>query len=50
MSMFSYTFKRLLIMIPVILAVLTLTFFLARLGPNDPVIAFLPQQFRQAPY
>ena len=50
MSMFTYTLKRLLIMIPVILAVLTLTFFLARLGPNDPVIAFLPQQFSQAQY
>ena len=50
MSMLTYTLKKLLLMIPVMLAVLTLTFFLARLGPNDPVIAFLPQQFSQAQY
>ncbi|MHA1473995.1 MAG: ABC transporter permease [Promethearchaeota archaeon] len=50
MSMFTYTMKRLLLMIPVVLAVLTLTFFLARLGPRDPVLAFLPPQFSQAQY
>lgn len=50
MSMLSYTIRRILFMIPVIFAVLTLTFILARLSPKDPVLAFLPPQFSQAQY
>lgn len=50
MSMISYVVRRLLLMIPVVFFVLSLTFVLARLGGRDPVLAFLPPQFSQAQY
>ncbi|MFX1568832.1 MAG: ABC transporter permease [Promethearchaeota archaeon] len=44
MSLAKYILKRLLSLIPVIFAVLTLTFILSRLMPGDPVIALLQAQ------
>jgi peptide/nickel transport system permease protein len=45
MSMIKYIFRRLLIMIPVLFGVLTITFILAQLMPGDPVKAHLPQYY-----
>lgn len=39
--MIKYFVKRLISMIPVLLGVLTLTFFLSRFMPGDPALAFL---------
>jgi len=48
MSLLSYIFKRILATIPVIFGVLTITFFLSRLMPGDPVMQLLLQaQIRQ---
>ncbi|TFF99251.1 MAG: ABC transporter permease, partial [Promethearchaeota archaeon] len=44
MSLVKYIVRRLLAMIPVIFAVLTLTFILSRLMPGDPVIRLLQAQ------
>ena len=42
MSLLKYIARRLLIMVPVLFGVLTLTFILTRLMPGDPVVALLP--------
>jgi len=44
MSMLKYTVRRILAMIPVIFGVLTLTFILSRMMPEDPVIQLLAAQ------
>jgi ABC-type dipeptide/oligopeptide/nickel transport system permease component len=44
MSMLKYTIRRILAMIPVIFGVLTLTFILSRMMPEDPVIQLLAAQ------
>jgi len=41
MSLLRYIIKRLITMIPVLAGILILTFFLSRLMPGDPVLAFL---------
>ena len=41
MSLIKYIIKRIIVMIPVLLGVLTLTFILSRLMPGDPVAARL---------
>ncbi len=41
MSLIRYIIKRLITMIPVLAGILILTFFLSRLMPGDPVLAFL---------
>jgi peptide/nickel transport system permease protein len=43
MSLLTYIFKRIVIAIPVIFGVLTITFILSRLMPGDPVIQLLMQ-------
>ncbi|MFX1379982.1 MAG: ABC transporter permease [Promethearchaeota archaeon] len=48
MSFLGYVFKRILISIPVVFGVLTITFFLSRAMPGDPVMQLLLQaQVRQ---
>ena len=50
MSLLSYIFKRILITIPVIFGVLTITFILSRSMPGDPVMILLTQaQIRITP-
>ncbi|MFX0145064.1 MAG: ABC transporter permease [Candidatus Hodarchaeota archaeon] len=44
MNLIKYTIRRLLVMIPVLITVLTITFILSRLMPGDPVIALLRSQ------
>lgn len=44
MSLAKYIIKRLLLTIPVLFGVLTLTFILSRMMPGDPVIALLQAQ------
>ncbi len=44
MSLANYIIKRLLLIIPVLFGVLTLTFILSRMMPGDPVIALLQAQ------
>ena len=39
MSLIKYIFRRILIMVPILFGVLTLTFILSRLMPGDPIIA-----------
>jgi len=39
--MLTYIFKRLLIAVPLIFGVLTLTFFIIRLAPGDPAAFFI---------
>lgn len=39
--MAGYVVRRLLMIIPIVLGVATLTFFLLKLAPGDPVLAFL---------
>jgi len=41
LSLITYILKRLLSLIPVLLGVLTITFFLSRLLPGDPALAYL---------
>jgi peptide/nickel transport system permease protein len=41
MSLLKYTFRRILALIPVIFGVLTLTFILSRMMPEDPVVLLL---------
>ena len=43
MSLINYIVKRLLVAIPVLLGVLTLTFILSRFMPGDPVLAYMPE-------
>ncbi|MFW9821254.1 MAG: ABC transporter permease [Candidatus Thorarchaeota archaeon] len=51
MSFLGYIFKRILLTIPVVFGVLTITFFLSRLMPGDPVIQLLLQaQVRPDPW
>ncbi len=51
MSFLGYIFKRILLTIPVVLGVLTITFFLSRLMPGDPVMQLLLQaQVRPDPW
>lgn len=45
MSMIKYIIRRLLVLLPVLFGVITLTFVLSRLMPGDPVLAHLPQNF-----
>ncbi|MFW9829122.1 MAG: ABC transporter permease [Candidatus Thorarchaeota archaeon] len=42
MSLIKYTIKRLFAIIPILFGVMTLTFFLSRMMPGDPVLAYLP--------
>ncbi|MFX0003152.1 MAG: ABC transporter permease [Candidatus Hodarchaeota archaeon] len=42
MSMLSYIAKRLLVLVPVLFGVLTMTFILSKLMPGDPAYALLP--------
>jgi ABC-type dipeptide/oligopeptide/nickel transport system permease component len=41
MSLINYIVKRLISLIPVLLGILTITFFLSRLLPGDPALAYL---------
>jgi len=41
MSLINYILKRLVSLIPVLMGVLTVTFFLSRLLPGDPALAYL---------
>jgi ABC-type dipeptide/oligopeptide/nickel transport system permease component len=51
MSFLGFVLKRILLTIPVIFGVLTITFFLSRLMPGDPVMQLLLQaQVRLDPY
>lgn len=43
MSLLKYIIRRLLVAIPVIFGVMTLTFILSRFMPGDPVLAYLPE-------
>lgn len=43
MSLLKYIIKRLLVAIPVLFGVLTLTFILSRFMPGDPVLAYMPE-------
>ena len=43
MSLLKYIIKRLLIAVPVLFGVITLTFVLSRFMPGDPVLAYLPE-------
>ena len=43
MSLLRYIIKSLLIAVPVLFGVLTLTFILSRFMPGDPVLAYLPE-------
>ncbi|GAB4309943.1 MAG: ABC transporter permease [Promethearchaeota archaeon] len=43
MSLIKYIARRLLLMVPIVLGVLTLTFVLSRFLPGDPVLASLPK-------
>jgi len=43
MSLLKYIIRRLIIAVPVIFGVMTLTFILSRLMPGDPVLAYLPE-------
>lgn len=50
MSMLKYIFRRILVLIPVLFGVLTITFFLSRLMPGDPVYSHLGQHWTQEQY
>jgi peptide/nickel transport system permease protein len=51
MSILGYVLKRILLVIPVVLGVLTITFFLSRAMPDDPVLILLTQaQARITPH
>ncbi|MFW9828445.1 MAG: ABC transporter permease [Candidatus Thorarchaeota archaeon] len=41
MSLINYILKRVISLIPILLGVLTITFFLSRLLPGDPALAYL---------
>ncbi|MFX0009331.1 MAG: ABC transporter permease [Candidatus Hermodarchaeota archaeon] len=43
MSLIKYIIRRLLVAVPVIFGVMTLTFILSRFMPGDPVLAYLPE-------
>jgi ABC-type dipeptide/oligopeptide/nickel transport system permease component len=43
MSLLKYIIRRLIIAVPVIFGVMTLTFVLSRFMPGDPVLAYLPE-------
>ena len=43
MSLIKYIIRRILIAVPVIFGVMTLTFVLSRYMPGDPVLAYLPE-------
>ncbi len=43
MSLIGYIFKRILVMIPLVFGVLTITFFLSRLMAGDPIIQLIYQ-------
>ena len=43
MSLLKYIIRRLLVSVPVIFGVMTLTFVLSRFMPGDPVLAYLPE-------
>jgi peptide/nickel transport system permease protein len=42
--MFGYIIRRLLMIIPIVVGVATITFFLLKLAPGDPALAFLGDQ------
>jgi peptide/nickel transport system permease protein len=44
--MLKYIIKRLLLSIPLILGIVTATFFIARLAPGDPMDMYLEPQRR----
>ena len=44
MSLTKYLVKRLIAIIPIVFGVMTLTFFLSRMMPGDPVLALLQAQ------
>ena len=44
MSLTKYLVKRLIAIIPIVFGVMTLTFFLSRMMPGDPVLALLQSQ------
>ena len=48
--MLRYVFKRLLIMIPVVLGVVFIVFSINRLSPGDPVVAILGVDYTQEQY
>lgn len=48
--MAKFLLKRILIMIPVLLGVLVIVFFLSHFMPGDPVENFLPEQYTQEQY
>ena len=48
MSLTKYMVRRLIAIIPIVFGVMTLTFFLSRMMPGDPVIALL--QARGVPH
>jgi len=50
MSMIKYIIRRLIVLLPVLFGVITLTFILSRLMPGDPVIAHLEKFFTQEQY
>jgi len=50
MGMIKYIIRRLLILLPVLFGVITLTFILSRLMPGDPVLAHLPHYFTPEMY
>ena len=51
MSLLKYIVRRLLIAVPVIFGVMTLTFILSRFMPGDPVLAFMREgKFNEAYY
>ncbi|MFW9987874.1 MAG: ABC transporter permease [Candidatus Odinarchaeota archaeon] len=50
MSLLKYIIRRLLIMVPILFGVITLTFILTRLMPGDPVQALLPINADQDDY
>jgi len=43
MSLIKYIIRRLLVAVPVLFGVMTLTFVLSRFMPGDPVLAYLPE-------
>jgi peptide/nickel transport system permease protein len=46
--MLKYTIKRLLLSVPLVLGIVTMTFFISRLAPGDPMDMYLePQRQRQ---
>jgi peptide/nickel transport system permease protein len=50
MTFLKYVARRLLQMIPIVFGVLTLTFFLSRFIPGDPVYAYLPLDHTREQY